>query len=124
MSNPYEREAEDRYESQNDPSPVSGIVRDNSYAHETRSELRNQIPVQRDEDDVEDPIQPPFSTSDKQLAQDEQEAIDRSNILRGDRLRHAKPRTQDGYSEGPGEDDLPEDVVYGQSGRSATGRII
>ncbi|GMF79618.1 unnamed protein product [Aspergillus oryzae] len=67
MSNPYEREAEDRYESQNDPSPVSGIVRDNSYAHETRSELRNQIPVQRDEDDVEDPIQPPFSNSDKQL---------------------------------------------------------
>ena len=67
MSNPYEREAEDRYEAQHDPAPVSGTVRDNSYAHENRSELRNQIPVQRDDDEVEDPIQPPFSNSDQQL---------------------------------------------------------
>ncbi|KAE8137241.1 hypothetical protein BDV38DRAFT_247664 [Aspergillus pseudotamarii] len=124
MSNPYERRAEDLYEAQNDPAPVSGTVSDNSYAHENRSDLRNQIPVQRDEDEVEDPIQPPFSNSDQQLAQDEKEAIDTSNILRGGRLRHAKPRTQDGYSEGRDEDDLPADVRYGQSGRSATGEII
>ncbi|GAB1200578.1 hypothetical protein BDV32DRAFT_156030 [Aspergillus pseudonomiae] len=124
MSNPYEREAEDRYEAQNDSSPVSGTVRDNTYAHETRSELRSQIPVQKDEDVEEDPIQPPFSNSTQQLENDEREAIDRSNILRGDRLRHAKPRTQDGYSEGRDEDDLPEDVRYGQSGRSATGGIF
>ena len=42
------------------------------------------------------------------LEEDEQEAIDKSNILRGDRLRHAKPRTSNKYSEGPDEDDLPD----------------
>lgn len=38
---------------------------------------------------------------------DEREAINKSNVMRGDRLRHAKPRTANKYNEGPGEDDLP-----------------
>lgn len=68
MSNVREREAEDSYEAQNDPSPVSGRVIDDSYAYsETQSGLRNQVPVQRDEDDYEDPVQPPYSNSNEQL---------------------------------------------------------
>ncbi|KAB8233916.1 hypothetical protein ETB97_005301 [Aspergillus alliaceus] len=124
MSNKYERQAEDDYEAQNDPSPVSGDFGDNSYAHETRSELKSHIPVVRDEANLADPMQPPFSNSDQQLERDEREAIDRSNILGGERLRHAKPNTQNKYDEGPGEDDLPEDALYGYSGRSTTGRTL
>ncbi|GES66950.1 hypothetical protein ATEIFO6365_0017001200 [Aspergillus terreus] len=108
MSNRLEREAEDRYEAQNDPSPVSGRVSDNTYAHETRSGLRDYIPVQGDNQPFEDPIQPPYSNTDQQLAEDEEEAIDKSNILGGDRLRHAKPQSRTKYSEGPGENDIPE----------------
>lgn len=67
MSNRAEREAEDRYEAENDPSPVSADVIDNSYVGETRPELRSQVPVQADEADYEDPMQPPYSNSDQQL---------------------------------------------------------
>lgn len=68
MSNPTEREAEDNYEAENDASPVSGTIIDNSYAYsETKPELRNQVPIQRDEDDYEDPVQPPYSNSNEQL---------------------------------------------------------
>ena len=69
-------------------------------------------------------MQPPYSNSDQQLGesipefyfsfrtnpyieQDEREAVDKSNILRGDRLRHAKPSTSNKYNEGPDETDLP-----------------
>jgi hypothetical protein len=58
------------------------------------------------------------------IAQDEREAIDQSNILGGDRLRHTKPRTRNAYNEGPGEDDLPADVSQGQTGRSAAKRAV
>lgn len=68
MSNSVEREAEDNYEAENDPSPVSGRVIDDSYAYsETQPELRNQVPIQRDEDDFEDPVQPPYANSNEQL---------------------------------------------------------
>lgn len=67
MSNRVEREAEDNYERENDASPVPGRVVDNSYAHETAPELRNQVPVQPDDAPVEDPMQPPYSNSDQQL---------------------------------------------------------
>ncbi|KAJ5595407.1 uncharacterized protein N7459_001615 [Penicillium hispanicum] len=110
MSNAEERQAEDLYERDNDQSPVTGSFRDSSYANETRSDLRNTVPVQSDNQSVDDPVQPPFSNSDQQLEQDENEALDRSNILRGDRLRHTKPRTSTGYSEGPDEDDLPAEA--------------
>ncbi|RHZ58939.1 uncharacterized protein CDV56_106089 [Aspergillus thermomutatus] len=123
MSNRVEREAEDNYEAENDASPVSADVVDNSYVGETRSELRNQVPVQRDEAPYEDPMQPPYSNSDQQLDDDEREAIDQSNIMSGDRLRHAKPSTANKYNEGPGEDDLPDVVRYGDSGVSGTKRL-
>lgn len=46
-------------------------------------------------------------------AQDENDAIDQSNIIdNNDReLRHAKPQTANAYSEGPSEDDLPEEAL-------------
>lgn len=40
------------------------------------------------------------------LARDEREAIDKSNIIGGDRTRHAKPQNPTGYSEGPDEDQV------------------
>ncbi|KAJ5543321.1 hypothetical protein N7535_005749 [Penicillium sp. DV-2018c] len=44
------------------------------------------------------------------IEKDENEAIEKSNILKGDRLRHAKPRTSNKYNEGPDEDDLPAEA--------------
>ncbi|OJJ03362.1 hypothetical protein ASPVEDRAFT_42875 [Aspergillus versicolor CBS 583.65] len=108
MSNRAEREAEDRYENLNDPSAVSSRFTDNSYAKETRSGLKGQVPVQRDSASYNDPMQPPYSNTDQQLAQDENEAIDRSNILGGDRLRHAKPDLQGQYREGEDEEEFQD----------------
>ncbi|KAF3389434.1 hypothetical protein F1880_004142 [Penicillium rolfsii] len=108
MSNPAEREAEDLYERDNDPSPVTGTVTDNDYAREPNPDYQDTVPVQEDEQPVEDPVQPPYSNSNEQLEQDEREAIDQSNVLRGERLRHAKPVTSNRYNEGPEETDLPE----------------
>lgn len=129
MSNAAERIAEDNYERENDPSPVTEDFAENSYAKEPKSYLRDQVPVQPDEQSFEDPIQPPYSNSDEQLGEsvlfrpmrksaatnivledDEREAIDKSNVMRGDRLRHAKPRTANKYNEGPDENDLPSGV--------------
>ncbi|KAL1978713.1 hypothetical protein VTN31DRAFT_1572 [Thermomyces dupontii] len=113
MSNLYERQADDRYEAENDPRGSENLF-DDSYVE------GGPIPVQRDEEPLDDPIQPPFSNTDAQLEQDEREAIDRSNILKGSRTRHAKPRTRNAYNEGPDEDDLPAEVLQGNSGRSST----
>lgn len=49
------------------------------------------------------------------VAKDEKEAIDKSNIIKGDRTRHAKA-TAGSYKEKE-EDDLPAEVE--QSGRSS-----
>lgn len=67
MSNRAEREAEDLYERENDASPVPGGEADNSYVGETNPNLRNVVPVQNDEADIDDPMQPPYSNSDQQL---------------------------------------------------------
>lgn len=67
MSNRVEREAEDNYEAENDASPVSGDVPDDTYMRETRSGLRNVVPVQRDQQEYDDPMQPPYSNSENQL---------------------------------------------------------
>ncbi|KAJ6139468.1 hypothetical protein N7471_005954, partial [Penicillium samsonianum] len=107
MSNPAERVAEDNYEAENDPSPVTEDFTEDSYAHETNPNLRDKVPVQRDNESYEDPMQPPYSNSNQQLEEDEKEAINKSNVLKGDRLRHAKPRTSNKYNEGPDENDLP-----------------
>lgn len=50
--------------------------------------------------------------------QDEREAIDQSNVLRGDRLRYAQPQSSNRYNEGPEENDLPPETQY--TGHSST----
>lgn len=69
MSNREEREAEDNYEAENDASPVTGDITDNSYLRETRGVLRadDQLPVIPDQADYDDPMQPPYSNSNEQL---------------------------------------------------------
>ncbi|KAL4790021.1 hypothetical protein BDV19DRAFT_382646 [Aspergillus venezuelensis] len=124
MSNRAERTAEDAYERANDPSDFNDI-HDNSYAYQTGNQgFSMGIPVQRDEDDLEDPMQPPYSNSNQQLEQDENEAIDRSNMLNdpssGRTTRRNKPQAT-GYSEGPDEDDLPSEAI--ETGQSDTRRV-
>jgi hypothetical protein len=65
MSNPIEREAEDSYERDNDASPVTESSTDASYA--TESNLKEPVPVQSDDQPVEDPVQPYYANSDQQL---------------------------------------------------------
>ncbi|KAK4965666.1 hypothetical protein LTR66_012093 [Elasticomyces elasticus] len=109
MSNRTERNAEDLYERDNDASLVTKSFADESYANETNPDLKNHVPVQRDTQDYADPMQPPHSNSDQQLDEDEEEAINQSNVMK-DRLRHAKPQAANKYSEGPDEDDLPAEA--------------
>ena len=59
--------ADDQYEQKNDLTGgdvPAGDVKDNSYASRTG---QNQIPVQKDEAPVEDPIDPATADSDKML---------------------------------------------------------
>lgn len=65
MTTQREREAEDEYEAANDPSPpVSGTINDSSYTGRSRG---GPVPVQKDEDPFQDPMQPKFSNTDEQL---------------------------------------------------------
>lgn len=63
MSNRAEREAEDLYEAENDPSPVPGHVSDNSYA----TAFGDQVPVVGDEAGFDDPMIPHYADTDQQL---------------------------------------------------------
>ncbi|KAI4130729.1 MAG: hypothetical protein LQ347_003265 [Umbilicaria vellea] len=89
--------ADDKYEPENDTAT------DNSYASRTG---QSQIPVQKDQAPIEDPIDPKTADSDEMLARDDADAIDQSNILDGGRTRGAKP--QGGYREPGDEEGLPE----------------
>ncbi|KAL6876956.1 hypothetical protein J3F83DRAFT_727640 [Trichoderma novae-zelandiae] len=64
-----------------------GQVQDDSYVTGSQNE---SVPVQRDNAPVEDPIQASSADSDRQLDQDENEAIDKSNII-GERTRGSRP---------------------------------
>ncbi|KAL8785966.1 MAG: hypothetical protein Q9213_003042 [Squamulea squamosa] len=96
--------ADDQYEQQNDVTGgdvPSGVKHDNDYASRTG---QTEIPVQKDEAPVEDPIDPATADSDQALAQDDKDAIDKSNIV-GGRTRGAKP--SGGYAEPGDEEGLP-----------------
>ncbi|PLB55555.1 hypothetical protein P170DRAFT_506123 [Aspergillus steynii IBT 23096] len=68
----------------------------------------DHLPIDINDENVDEPLMETRDPdSNEQLDRDETEAIDKSNIIRGDGLRHAKPQTQNQYSEGPDEDDLP-----------------
>ncbi|PTB65871.1 hypothetical protein BBK36DRAFT_1141801 [Trichoderma citrinoviride] len=76
-----------------------GQVQDDSYVTGTKNE---SVPVQSDDAPVEDPIKASSADSDRQLEQDDREAIDKSNII-DEKIRGAKPRGS--YRE-PGDDQL------------------
>lgn len=67
MTSRPEREAEDSYERDNDASPITGDIHDDSYIFDNRGAMSNQLPVQADEVDYDDPMQAPYSNSNDQL---------------------------------------------------------
>lgn len=67
MSNQAEREGEDNYEAENDASPVTSNFVDNSYARETNPYLKDKVPVQVDEMQLEEPMVPYEANTDEQL---------------------------------------------------------
>ncbi|KAI9888690.1 MAG: hypothetical protein M1814_006500 [Vezdaea aestivalis] len=83
--------------SKQDPTETSGG--DDYVPKQGKSDF-----VQKDDAPVQDPIDSESADSDKTLAQDEDVAIDSSNIIK-ERTRGAAP--SEGYSE-PSEDDIPE----------------
>ncbi|KAF2457929.1 hypothetical protein BDY21DRAFT_285429 [Lineolata rhizophorae] len=94
--------ADVQYEQQNDAPPQdapTGDVGDNDYQSRTG---QSHIPVQKDDAPVEDPIDASKADSDQALAQDEKEAIDRSNII-GGRTRGATKKA--GTYQEPGDDE-------------------
>ncbi|KAL8843309.1 MAG: hypothetical protein Q9170_000167 [Blastenia crenularia] len=96
--------ADDQYEQQNDMTTgdvPAGDSKDNDYTSRTG---QYQIPVQKDDAPVEDPINPDTADSDQALVQDDADAIDKSNIM-GGRTRGAKP--SGGYAEPGDEEGLP-----------------
>ncbi|MCJ1237769.1 hypothetical protein MMC14_005756 [Varicellaria rhodocarpa] len=86
--------------------PSGTDTTDNSYTSRTG---QYQIPVQKDEMPVEDPINPTTADSDATLAADDKEAINQDNIIGGGRTRGAAPKgiyAEPGDEEGlPGPDD-------------------
>ncbi|KAL8658341.1 MAG: hypothetical protein Q9226_001085 [Calogaya cf. arnoldii] len=97
--------ADDQYEQQNDMTGgdvPSGIKGDNDYTSRTG---QHQIPVQKDEAPVSDPIDPATADTDETLAQDDKDAIDQSNIIDG-RTRGAA-LGKGGYAEPGDEEGMP-----------------
>ncbi|KAK9234208.1 hypothetical protein V1525DRAFT_422455 [Lipomyces kononenkoae] len=98
---------------QKDEEVPSGEIRDDSYAMKSQA-ASGPLPVQKDEAPVESPYQEGRADTQQQLERDDVD-VDTSNILPGERLRHAKPKGP-GYSEGPEESDLPQESQ--ETGRS------
>ncbi|KIW53054.1 hypothetical protein PV05_08653 [Exophiala xenobiotica] len=74
---------------------------------------QSTIPVQKDEVPVEDPIDAKTADSDEQLARDDTDAIDQSNIIdertRGASKSYREPGDEEGL---PGPDDGTSAVAY------------
>ncbi|KAI9166535.1 hypothetical protein HJFPF1_02642 [Paramyrothecium foliicola] len=91
----------------------SGEIQDDSYATgRGNTSSSGPVPVQSDNAKVEDPIDANTADSDAQLERDDNEAIDKGNIM-NERTRGAKPATN--YRE-PGDD---EGLPGPDDGRSA-----
>ncbi|KAK5051041.1 hypothetical protein LTR84_003600 [Exophiala bonariae] len=88
-----------------DDIPQGGDTVDNSYASRPG---QKQIPVLKDETPVEQPNDTRNPDSDQALEQDEADAIDKGNILKGGRTRGAT-KPEGTYQDPEGEDDLPAD---------------
>ncbi|KAJ9652371.1 hypothetical protein H2198_008375 [Neophaeococcomyces mojaviensis] len=85
-----------------DDIPQGGDTIDNSYASRSG---QTTVPVVKDETPVEQPNDKRNPDSDAALEQDEAEAIDKSNILKGGRTRGAEPSGS--YVEPGDEEGLP-----------------
>ncbi|KAF2147840.1 hypothetical protein K461DRAFT_283431 [Myriangium duriaei CBS 260.36] len=85
-------------------SAAQGTV-DNDYASRTG---QSEIPVQRDDAPVEQGVNKFDADSDEQLAADDQDAIDKSNIV-DERTRGAAPQ-KGAYTEPGDEEGLPSDT--------------
>ncbi|KAI0829164.1 hypothetical protein F5Y06DRAFT_308294 [Hypoxylon sp. FL0890] len=101
MSKSAYHQADDKPSAELPQDAPEGQVSDESYAAEARKDNAS-IPVLKDDDDVEDPIDPNQADSDKQLERDEAEAIDKKNVLK-ERTRGEQPRGA--YNE-PTDEDL------------------
>ncbi|KAH6711083.1 hypothetical protein BKA61DRAFT_109156 [Leptodontidium sp. MPI-SDFR-AT-0119] len=77
-----------------------GDVQNNDYVSRP-GQKDSGIPVQSDDAPVESGIDAEVADSDKQLARDDNEAIDESNIIE-EKTRHAKPT---GTYREPGDDE-------------------
>ncbi|KAJ5160924.1 uncharacterized protein N7482_007928 [Penicillium canariense] len=118
MSTPLVKVIEVIYERESE-SPVPRHAIDLTYMREGDSIVPDQVPVLGDDLDIEDPMVPHYADTGGQLAQDEQAAMDPSNILNGaDRLRHRRPFSADEYDE-VRENGLPPDIRDSISGVSA-----
>ncbi|KAG9561698.1 hypothetical protein KCU77_g8276, partial [Aureobasidium melanogenum] len=84
------------------PETSTGIAGDNDYQSRTG---QSEIPVQRDEASIEDPIDPDTADSDKVLEQDEKAAMNEDNIIDGRTRGAAKPKGS--YQEPGDEEGLP-----------------
>jgi hypothetical protein len=74
---------------------------DNDYASRTG---QNQIPVQKDEAPIEDPIDPDTADSDQVLEADEKAAMNEDNIIES-RLRDGAEKPKGTYQE-PGDEEV------------------
>ncbi|AEO68669.1 bce728d1-ffa4-4b48-b5b8-b96eab7526a2 [Thermothielavioides terrestris] len=81
---PYQRD--EKLGAQLPPEAPEGQVSDPSY----KTGKDEPVPVVGDEEPVAEPMKPGQADTDKQLEQDEREAIDKGNIMK-ERTRHAKP---------------------------------
>ncbi|KAI1484781.1 hypothetical protein F5X96DRAFT_683330 [Biscogniauxia mediterranea] len=89
-------------------SQPSGEVADDSYVSRP-GHKDEQVPVVSDQDQdrvEEDPVDGAEADSDEQLARDDRDAIDKSNILGGQRTRGAAP-AEGAYREPGDEEGLP-----------------
>ncbi|KAF8446666.1 hypothetical protein BGX38DRAFT_1271040 [Terfezia claveryi] len=98
----------------------SGTVIDNSYAMDEPAGVAEKHgtgpggaigtdavnPVIKDEDPVEDPIDPNTANSNEMLEQDEKEAINTENILGGSRTRYGGRKVAE-YREPDDEEGMP-----------------
>ncbi|KAI1472999.1 uncharacterized protein F4812DRAFT_35110 [Daldinia caldariorum] len=90
MSKNALHQANDKASGELPTGPHEGQVYGSSYATGGQKD-NTSIPVLKDDENVEDPIDPAEADSDKQLARDEAEAIDKKNVLK-ERTRGEKPR--------------------------------
>ena len=99
--------ADNAYEAEND-APPQDLANDTKGDDDYTSRVGQKtapVPVQSDADPVEDPVDPATADSDAQLEKDDNEAIDKSNII-DERTRGAKPASGQ-YAE-PGDDPIAE----------------